>query len=493
MNIFIRTKTAANRAVNDPSGRRSADRPADGTASPVHRTVGEASQTGRSRPGFAARLLIFVCILPGVLFASGVLAQKADDAKKPDIAKPAAQSTSVAQLKVEFTGDFAYRFVAKNGESAAPTPLPSPTGGMVALPLPATIKPDGATLEVFDNQRGNTARLPVSLDKPATLNESAFKFAQAVYVPLQSKGRPVMEAQIEAENAAKTYHQTKILSAADNGVARFENVPLDEPITLTARYSADSPKSVTETFSRAHPADGIHHEPITVDWADVKTVPAPAVAANPNPPVASATGTVAPVAAPPVAPAAPPAGNNALGTILGLLVIAGAGYGLYRLYNTGQLKTILDKAGIQIAAPIADGGGANPFTASAAPKLTPITEGTAEPFGGVSAVVGAGSNVGAGPRLVATAGTYSGQIFPLNSASADIGRDPMNPIPLPNDTNVSRRHAAIQGGGGQYAVIDFGSSNGTYVNGVKIGAQTPQPLRPGDELNIGNTRFRFEA
>ena len=441
------------------------------------------------------------CVLLGVLLASGAVAQKADDAKKPDApnasnaAKPApvAQFASVMQLKVEFTGDFAYRYVAKNGDSAAPTPLPSPTGGVVALPLPATIKPDGATLEIFDNQRGNLARLPVSLDKPATLNESAFKFAQAVFVPLQSKGRPVMEAQVEAENASKTYRQTRLLSAGDNGVAHFENVPLDEPITLTARYSADSPKSVTETFSRAHPADGIHHEPITVDWADVKLAPAQAVPANPNPPTAMTPGTVAPAAAPPAAPAAPPASSSPFGTIIGLLVIAGAGYGLYRLYSTGQLKTILDKAGIQTAASAADGAGANPFTAPAAPKLTPITEGTADPFGGVSAVVGAGSIVSAGPRLVATAGTYSGQIFPLNSASADIGRDPMNPIPLPNDTNVSRRHAAIQGNGGQFAVIDFGSSNGTYVNGVKIGAQTPQPLRPGDELNIGNTRFRFEA
>ena len=466
---------------------------------PRKRGRGENANSGFSpRKRGRGDCALGVFVLLGVLLASGVVAQtKNEDGKKNGEAKPvaAAQSASVMQLKVEFTGDFSTRFVGKNGDSAAPSPLPAPTGGVVALPLPANIKPDGATLEVFDNQRGNTARLPVSLDKPAVLNESAFKFAQAVYVPLQSKGRPVIEAQIEAENAAKTYHQTRILSAADNGVARFENVPLDEPITLTARYSADSPKSVTETFSRVHPADGIHHEPITVEWADVKTVPAPAVAANPNPPVVpAAPGTVAPTAAPPAAPAAPPAGNNPFGTVIGLLIIAGAGYGVYRLYSTGQLKTILDKAGIQIAAPAAEGAAANPFTLPKAERLTPITEGTADPFGGAAAVVGASPIAGNGPRLIATAGTYSGQIFPLNTASADIGRDPMSPIPLPNDTNVSRRHAAIQGsGGGQYAVVDYGSSNGTYVNGVKIGAQTPQPLRPGDELNIGNTRFRFEA
>ena len=437
--------------------------------------------------------LIPALILPCLLFASGALAQtdKTDDVKPTGLT----QATPVMQLKVEYAGDFAYRFVAKNGESAAPTPLPAPTGGVVALPMPPTIKPAGAVLELFDNQRGNLARLPVAIDAPATLNESAFKFVQVVYVPVQAKGRPVMEAQIEASNAAKTYHQTHLLSAADNGVARFENVPLEEPITITARYSADSPKSVTETFSRVHAADGIHHEPLTVDWADVKMAPAQAVPANPNPPVISTPGTAAPAAAPAAQPA-PPAGNSAGNTLISLFVIGLVGAGVFWAYNTGKLQPLLAQIKKDSGMFPAEAAPAvSPFANSAAasaPKLAPITEGTADPFGGVSAVVGASPIVGAGPRLVATAGTYSGQIFPVNG-SADIGRDAVLPIPLPNDTNVSRRHATVQANGGQYAITDHGSSNGTYLNGVKIGPQTPQPLRPGDELNIGNTRFRFEA
>ena len=59
--------------------------------------------------------------------------------------------------------------------------------------------------------------------------------------------------------------------------------------------------------------------------------------------------------------------------------------------------------------------------------------------------------------------------------------------------HASRKHATLQVAGGQCVVMDNGSSNGTFVNGVRIVTQTPHPLRPGDELTVGNTRFRFEA
>ena len=75
----------------------------------------------------------------------------------------------------------------------------------------------------------------------------------------------------------------------------------------------------------------------------------------------------------------------------------------------------------------------------------------------------------------------------------DIGRDPGNGVPMPNDTNTSRKHATISGGNGQFTLTDNGSSNGTFLNGVRAPGMTPQPLRQGDEIQVGMTRFRFEA
>ena len=63
-------------------------------------------------------------------------------------------------------------------------------------------------------------------------------------------------------------------------------------------------------------------------------------------------------------------------------------------------------------------------------------------------------------------------------------------IPL-NDQNVSRRHAEIAPGRGAYVVRDLGSTNGTMVNGTRIGGE--QRLSDGDILSFGSTYVRFEA
>ncbi|MFN3652680.1 MAG: FHA domain-containing protein [Armatimonadota bacterium] len=94
-----------------------------------------------------------------------------------------------------------------------------------------------------------------------------------------------------------------------------------------------------------------------------------------------------------------------------------------------------------------------------------------------------------GPCLVAVAGPYAGQQFVL-PAEMGIGRDPSQDLPLPQDRTASRRHARIHYTNGSWFVRDEGSSNGTYVNGVRI---QEQPIFPGDLIRVGQTEFRFEG
>jgi pSer/pThr/pTyr-binding forkhead associated (FHA) protein len=97
-----------------------------------------------------------------------------------------------------------------------------------------------------------------------------------------------------------------------------------------------------------------------------------------------------------------------------------------------------------------------------------------------------------GSRLVGLDGPYAAQVFALDMASVTlltIGRSPENAVSLSADSAVSRMHAHIVAEGGAHVVYDDGSSNGTFVNNVRIGTQA---LAPGDIVQFGSSRFRYE-
>lgn len=56
---------------------------------------------------------------------------------------------------------------------------------------------------------------------------------------------------------------------------------------------------------------------------------------------------------------------------------------------------------------------------------------------------------------------------------------------------VSRRHAEFSLHDGACVITDQRSTNKTYVNDVALLPFTAQPLNDGDELRLGNERFRF--
>lgn len=70
-----------------------------------------------------------------------------------------------------------------------------------------------------------------------------------------------------------------------------------------------------------------------------------------------------------------------------------------------------------------------------------------------------------------------------------IGRSEESEIVL-LDPSVSRAHALVEVLAGSPIVRDLGSTNGTFLNGRRVEAES---LRDGDELRFGNTRMRFEA
>ncbi|MBN9161260.1 MAG: hypothetical protein BGO98_19595 [Myxococcales bacterium 68-20] len=65
-----------------------------------------------------------------------------------------------------------------------------------------------------------------------------------------------------------------------------------------------------------------------------------------------------------------------------------------------------------------------------------------------------------------------------------IGRSDGSDVRLP-DPSVSLRHASIRAQGTEYAIVDEGSTNGTWVGGVKLGPHTPRLVKSGDLVRLG--------
>lgn len=77
------------------------------------------------------------------------------------------------------------------------------------------------------------------------------------------------------------------------------------------------------------------------------------------------------------------------------------------------------------------------------------------------------------------------------ASSTIIGRDEDQcQVVLPNDTQVSRLHARLEESGGNWLLTDLGSSNGTFVNGVRV--QAPTLVSPGDQIIVGQTTFTID-
>ena len=77
--------------------------------------------------------------------------------------------------------------------------------------------------------------------------------------------------------------------------------------------------------------------------------------------------------------------------------------------------------------------------------------------------------------------------IPLGAPQISIGRHPNNTVVL-NHPQVSAYHARLQQVQGGYRIVDMGSTNGVYVNALRV---TNQLLKPGDEVRIGPFKLTY--
>ena len=84
-------------------------------------------------------------------------------------------------------------------------------------------------------------------------------------------------------------------------------------------------------------------------------------------------------------------------------------------------------------------------------------------------------------------GPLAGETFLIRKRVTTIGRALENDIVL-EAIDVSRRHARIEYADGRFTIIDLGSTNGTFVNGVRV---EHAPLRNGDRVALGTVVLEF--
>jgi diguanylate cyclase (GGDEF)-like protein len=93
--------------------------------------------------------------------------------------------------------------------------------------------------------------------------------------------------------------------------------------------------------------------------------------------------------------------------------------------------------------------------------------------------------------LIVIRGRSVGLLLELQKLPAVVGRSPDVELTI-DDLAVSRRHAQVERGPDGFLVRDLGSTNGVFVNGVRVQAQA---LRDGDRIQIGTAailKFCFQ-
>ena len=408
---------------------------------------------------------VWVIALLGLLLGRGLTQESP---KPPAQEKP----TAPRETTLSFAGEGERWWWTESAKGEPLSPPQKTSDASVAIKLP----PDADALWVYDAKTGNLAQLKIAdLKEKTELTSDRFSHVARVQVNLQAQGKPVASAVVQLTDANGKTH-TRVLEPSAEGILIFERVPLGK-VSVTARYGEDG-KASQETTLKAERETRV---PI-IELALSGSV---------------ATLEVAPKGREGQGDAETPT-TSRIGAIvmfvIALLLAVGVILFLVRLatQKPQQLGEAMSKLGVELPQPAQTGQGGATVAAPAAPPqpdLPPLETAGVPPTAPTGAVA---TTVVAAPaaRIVATQGPHAGQAFELTGELMTIGREATHAIALVNDMGVSRTHAQIVRQGDQTLIEDLGSTNGTYVNGVRISA--PTPIKPGDTLQLGASLFRVE-
>lgn len=329
---------------------------------------------------------------------------------------------------------------------------------------------------------------PKSKDKPSPikLTEDDFEYIRSAKLRIVSEdGAPIESAVVNITDGLGQPMKA-LVTPADEGVASFENVATGE---ISVKVEANGLKrTIDSDIELPAKRDTSGFETDIKVAGDIDTLPKAVIKEIPT------------KEKPQKAKEAQSGGSAILQFIAGLIFLGVLIAVIYAIVKSKGIsaESALKKLGVELPS---DQAATTAESQPSAPAVDPsvcefcgqkkdaagncacTVSPSASPFGAPA------QSTGSGPRIIGIQGAYAGQIFAI-SGLVVIGRESERDIALVNDSTVSRRHASISAENGGFIIKDEGSANGTFVNGAKI---TEQKLTPGDEIQLGGSRFRFDA
>jgi hypothetical protein len=137
---------------------------------------------------------------------------------------------------------------------------------------------------------------------------------------------------------------------------------------------------------------------------------------------------------------------------------------------------------------------------AAEPSAPPLTEATAPPTAQPAPEPAAPLPPDTRPKLVVVRGQRINAEYPLYEGENYIGRADEKAVDVdledqepPDRVWSSRQHALITYEAGNLAIEDLNSTNGTFVNRLRIYPGNKRPLQVGDVIQIGTVHLKVKV
>ncbi len=397
-------------------------------------------------------------------------------------------------VKVTFPekGAYLYWLDAKGSDGKPIVTAPKRVAGDDAEIDLAPASPAGklgkGKLHVYDPKTGNIAEK--SLENLVGKKELKLKGAdfdrigrvKIVLRPANGKPDERVESAVVTLTDANSDVFTTMVDPTSEGNAEFRNIAAG---LESVQVAYDGGKMTVEMEVPADRDEPVFTHEIVISAEKLRTIK-----------VAAAQSSASEDASPAAKPKERPGRSGFLSALAGIIFIGMIAYvGYVVLKSKGvTVEGSLRKMGAEFPQDGVEDAQSSPQstpTQQVDPSVCQFCGQKKDAQGNCACSVGASTATATGtPRLVGLHGPYAGRIFELSDAELTLGRDASNHVALADDGTSSRRHAKIDRAGDGFTVTDLGSSNGTFVNGAKVtGTQT---INPGDEIQVGSTRFKFE-